>query len=132
MYPLSLFTLVIMYMFDETIQLAIEKQHVFTKHPLCKHVIKVPSCACIKALFKTKFSALVHCRVAWIMQLHPIELGTALLVLSVVCLSSALSVSNTTSCPTWSYYNNSTQQCHCDPLLYCSQGLVEVLQGVCV
>ena len=66
------------------------------------------------------------------MRLCPIELRTALLVLSVVCLSSALSASNTSSCPTWSYYNNSTQQCHCDPLLYCSQDLVEVLQGVCV
>ena len=66
------------------------------------------------------------------MRLCPIELRTALLVLSVVCMSSALSASNTTSCPTWSYYDNSTQQCHCDPLLYCSQGLVEVLQGVCV
>ena len=55
MYPLSLFTLVIMYMFDETIQFAIEKQRIFTEHLLCKHVTKVPSYACIKALFKTKF-----------------------------------------------------------------------------
>ena len=132
MYPLSLFTLVIMYMFDETIQFAIEKQRIFTEHPLCKHVTEVPSCACVKALFKTMFATLVHCIVAWIMRLCPIELRTALLVLSVVCLSSALSASNTTSCPTWSYYDNSTQQCHCDPLLYCSQGLVEVSQGVCV
>ena len=47
-----------------------------------------------------------------------------------LCLSS-VSASSNTSCPTC---NNSTQQCHCDPLLYCStpaEGLAEIFEGSC-
>ena len=50
-----------------------------------------------------------------------------------LCLSS-VSASSNTSCPTWFYYDNSTQQCHCDPLLYCStpaEGLAEIFERKC-
>ena len=50
-----------------------------------------------------------------------------------LCLSS-VSASSNTSCPTWFYYDNSTQQCHCDPLLYCStpaEGPAEIFEGSC-
>ena len=50
-----------------------------------------------------------------------------------LCLSS-VSASSNTSCPTWFYYDNSTQQCHCDPLLYCStpaEGPAEIFERSC-
>ena len=51
---------------------------------------------------------------------------------SVITLSLGSVLATNTSCPTWFYYDNSTQQCHCGYELLCSRNKrVEIKDGVC-
>ena len=51
---------------------------------------------------------------------------------SVITLSLGSVLATNTSCPTWFYYDNSTQQCHCGYRLLCSSNKkVEIKDGVC-
>ena len=53
------------------------------------------------------------------------------LTTSVIALSLVSVLATNTSCPTWFYYDNSTQQCHCGSGLSCSSNKVEIRDGVC-
>ena len=54
------------------------------------------------------------------------------LTISIVALSLVSVLATNTSCPTWFYYDNSTQQCHCGNGLLCSGNkTVEIEDGVC-
>ena len=50
---------------------------------------------------------------------------------SVITLSLGSVLATNTSCPTWFYYDHSTQQCHCGFGLSCSSNKVEIRDGVC-
>ena len=51
---------------------------------------------------------------------------------SVITLSLGSVLATNTSCPTWFYYDNSTQQCHCGYELLCSRNKrVEIKDGLC-
>ena len=54
------------------------------------------------------------------------------LTISIVALSLVLVLATNTSCPTWFYYDNSTQQCNCGNGLLCSSNkIVEIQDGLC-
>ena len=54
------------------------------------------------------------------------------LTISIVALSLVSVLATNTSCPTWFYYDHSTQQCHCGNGLLCSSNkTVEIKDGVC-
>ena len=47
------------------------------------------------------------------------------------CLLLGSVLATNTSCPTWFYYDNTTQQCHCGSGLFCSSEKVEIGYGTC-
>ena len=54
------------------------------------------------------------------------------LCILVVNASLLYVLASNTSCPTWHYYNNVTEQCECEPMLVCSNGKIEIENGFCV